>query len=238
VSADEQRLLGSLERVLVGAAAEQAGRLRRRRRRAIILVALSAPLLLAAAASTAKSGFFLRIDRHLSTLRDDRLQAPAGSATRLEGAMGVKAGAKALRWRVAGQQVIGYTTPGGRFCFTFVGLTGGCLSKDTLSPAEPVDVTTDNGAGEFRIYGLVVDGVKALSLRVHGVTRRVAVAHNAFFLSAPALSREHDFDGVLLVRMADGTTLRKVLHIGGTASHSRRVLPRLPGSLPAEDAAA
>jgi hypothetical protein len=84
----------------------------------------------------------------------------------------------------------------------------------------------------------VVDGVTALSLRAHGVTRRVAVERNAFFLSAPALARGHDFNAVLLVRMVDGTTLRKILHIGGAASQSRKVLPALPGSLPAGDAAA
>ena len=41
-------------------------------------------------------------------------------------------------WQVGTQRVIGYTTPSGRFCFRFVALTGGCLSRDTLTAARPL----------------------------------------------------------------------------------------------------
>ncbi len=230
--------LAALERTLVGAAAEQAGRLRRRRRRAVALAALAAPLALAAAGSVAATGFFAGVDRHLSSLRDERLETPPGVIAGMQGAAGARPrdAASGRTWLVAGQRVVGYTTRSGGFCFRFVELAGGCLARDTLSPARPLDVMTDNGPGEFRVYGLAADEVTAITLHARGVTRRVAMGRNAFFLDEPALGTRRSFDATLVVRLRDGTARTVPIRIGGPSPAKR--LPVLPGSLPVANTAA
>ena len=60
----------------------------------------------------------------------------------------------------------GYAAADGRFCFEFRGLAGGCLGLCRLTDARPVDVTTSYGPGNFHVYGLALDGVTAVSVRV------------------------------------------------------------------------
>jgi hypothetical protein len=238
VTADEGRRLEVLEHALLRAAEEQATRRRRRRRRAIVVPALAAPLALAAAGSMAATGVFSGVDRHLSALRDDRLRESSGTAAKLESAAGERPLEHTRRtWRVGGRAVVGYTTAAGAFCFEFTGLTGGCLPRTGLSAADPVDVMTDNGPGMLRVYGLAMDGVTAVGLRAGGVTRAAAIGRNAFFLEAPALGSARGFTATLIVRLRDGTVRRIPLRIGGTAVPGVH-LPRLPGMMPAANAAA
>jgi len=238
VSGDESRRLAALEHALAGAAAEQVARRRRRRRRAIVVPALAAPLALAAAGSMAATGVFGGVDRQLSVLRDDRLLRPAAAGAKLESAAGTRPIDHSRRsWRVGDRRVTGYTTAAGAFCFEFGGLTGGCLPKTGLSAADPVDVMTDNGPGVLRVYGLAMDGVTAVSLRAGGVTRAAAIARNAFFLEAPTLGRARGFTATLVVRLGDGRVRRIPLRFGGSAAPGVH-LPRLPGIMPAANAAA
>jgi hypothetical protein len=239
VSAGEHRL-AALERVLVGAAAEQAVRRQRRRRRTAVLAALAAPLVLAAAGSMAATGFFDSVDTDLATLRDERLDVRAGAISGLASAAGSRprAGASGRSWIVGGKRVIGYTTPNGRFCFRFVGFTGGCLSKHALSAKSPLAPMIDNRPGEFRVYGLAMDGVVAVSLQAHGVTRPAIVGPNAFFLEVPSLGSRRSFLATLIARFSDGTTRRQPIRVGGFDSGTAKPLPALPGLRPAEDAAA
>lgn len=238
-SVEEQRL-AALGRTLVRAAAEQAGRRRRRRRRTVVLAAVAAPLVLAAAGSMAAAGYLTSVDDHLSTLRDERLEVPAGAVAPMASAAGARprSGMSGRSWLVAGRRVIGYETPGGLFCFRFVGYTGGCIAKGALSPDQPLDAMVDNGPGQFRVYGLAADGVVAVSVRVHGVTRRAAVARNAFFLAAPAFGNRRGFVATLIVRSRHGTTRTLPLRVGGFASSTIKRLPELPGSRPGANTAA
>jgi hypothetical protein len=238
VSPDEDRRLAALEHALLGAAEEQVTRRRRRRRRAIVVPALAAPLALAAAGSMAATGVFGGVDRHLSALRDDRLLQPTGPSATLESAAGARPIEHSRRsWRVGGRRVVGYTTAAGAFCFEFAGLAGGCLPKTGLSAANPVDVMTDNGPGVLRVYGLAMDGVTAVGLRAGGVTRAAAIGRNAFLLEAPALGRTHGFTATLIVQLGDGTVRQIPLSVGGRAAPGVH-LPRLPGMMPAANAAA
>jgi hypothetical protein len=238
VSADDDRL-AALERALVGAAAVQALRLRRRRRRVVVLGAATAPLVLAAAGSVAATGLFSAgVDRHLAPLRDDRLRVRPAAVASVQSSAGEQprdaAGNRA--WTVAGRRVVGFTSRSGHFCFEFVGFTGGCVAPGQLTPEHPVAVSSDNQPGEFRVYGLAADEVTSLTLRARGVTRRVPLGRNAFFLDAPALGTRHGFSGTLVARLRDGTTRTVPISVGGFIPAER--LPALPGSLPVENAAA
>ena len=164
MSSDEQLRLAALERTLVAAAERQAQRRRRRRRRAVVLAAVAAPLTLAAAGSVAATGFFASADRHLSALRDERLEASAHATTWIAGAAGKQprdAGGRRT-WLVGGHRVTGFTAADGSFCFRFAGGAGGCLAKPGLTLATPVDVMIDNAPGTLRVYGLAMDGVTAV----------------------------------------------------------------------------
>jgi hypothetical protein len=240
VSAEEQRRLAALERTLVAAAERQALRRRQRRRQAVVLAAVAAPLALAAAGSVAATGFFASTDRHLSVLRDERLQARAPDAGALAGAAGKRPRDQAGRrtWLVGGHRVNGFTARDGSFCFRFAGGTGGCLSTAGLSRESPVDVSSDNAPGTLRVYGLAMDGVTAISLHARGVTRRAAISRNAFYLEANSLGNGNGFAGTLIVHFRNGATRLIPLRIGGYARRTPRVVPRLPGLVPVGDTAA
>lgn len=87
---------------------------------------------------------------------------------RLVDATGVRASDAAApqAWTVGEGSVHGYAAADGRFCFEFRGLAGGCLGLCRLTDARPVDVTTSYGPGNFHVYGLALDGVTAVSVRV------------------------------------------------------------------------
>jgi hypothetical protein len=240
VSSDEQVRLAALERTLVAAAERQAQRRRRRRRRAVVLAAVAAPLTLAAAGSVAATGFFASTDRHLSALRDERLEASAHATTWIAGAAGKQPrDAEGRRtWLVGGHRVTGFTAADGSFCFRFAGGAGGCLAEPGLSLATPVTAMSDNAPGTLRVYGLAMDGVTAVSLRTRGVTRRAAMGRNAFYLEANALGNRKGFTGTLIVRYGDGTTRLVPLRIGGYERRTAKLPPRLPGLVPVGDTAA
>jgi hypothetical protein len=239
VSAGEAQRLAALERTLVQAAEQQARRRRVRRRRVVVLLVVAAPLTLAAAGSVAATGFFGSVDRHLSTLRDDRLQGRPGAVAQLATAAGaVSRDTRSVRsWPAAGQHIEGYTTQAGKFCFRFRALMGGCVRQGTLNVSHPVEAFTDNGPGLFRIYGLAIDGVTAVSVRVRGKTRRASVGRNAFFLSANALSAPHGVSGTVIVRFEDGTTHERYFRAGGY-DLTQKPTPKLPGGMPVGDTAA
>jgi hypothetical protein len=241
LNATELNRLAALERTLVDAAASEAQRRTRRRRRTLVLAALVAPLVLAAAAAVAATGgLFTGIDQQFSTLRDDRL------AARVETMMGFARSVNAnprdraseRSWLVAGHRVVGFTTPSGSFCFRFGKLTRGCLQPGVLTADNPVDTTIDYGPGTFRIYGLAIDDVTAVSLRTGGVTRRAIIEHNAFFLEAKSLGGTRGFSAKLIVGLRDGTTRHLPVHLGPLDPDPPKSFPPLPGVLPAMNAAA
>lgn len=238
MSTDEAHRLATLEQTLVRAATRQMERRRVRRRRAVLLVALAAPLVLAAAASMAAGGLFSGgVDQQLSTLRDDRLIAR--SEPSLSAVLGARPRDRASRraWLIPGHRVTGYTTPGGSFCFRFAGLTGGCLPAGKLTAAEPIDASTDYGPRAFRIYGLAMDGVAAISLQARGVTRRVLMGRNAFYFEDNSLGGTRGFAGALVVRMRDGSTRHVPFRVGPPAPPL--LLPTtLPGFMPVGDTVA
>jgi hypothetical protein len=184
-----------------------------------------------AAASVAGTEFFSEgIDQKLSTLRDDRLIPRSEPA--YSGAFGSHPRDRASErvWLIPGHRVSGYTTPEGSFCFAFKGLTGGCLPAGSLSATEPIDLSTDYGPKMFRIYGLAMDGVNAISLRARGVTRPVLMGRNAFFLEDGSLGGTRGFAGTLIAHMQDGTTRRVPFSVG--MSRLPRFLSLLPGAMP------
>jgi hypothetical protein len=225
--------LAALEGTLVAAAEEQAGRHRRRHRRAVVLMVIAAPLVLAAAGSVAATGLFFRgVDQNLSALRDERLLAPTAQAAKITSAVGARPRDRRSErsWRVGGRRVVGYTTPAGSFCFMFSGLGGGCLQAHVLGTATPVDATTVNGVGVLDVFGLATDSVTSIGVRVHGVTHRAAISHNAFLFES-ALGGKDTLALTLIVKFRDGTTRQVPMRADGATLPRFHPQPRLPGAL-------
>jgi hypothetical protein len=116
-------------------------------------------------------------------------------------------------WKVGDRSVLGYDASGGRFCFEFRSLGGGCLQPGVLTDELPVDLTTDYGPGTFRAYGLALDGVTAVSVSVGGSSRPAAFAHNAFYFSDDALGGTAGIAGEVVATMSDGTTRKVPFHV-------------------------
>ena len=233
--------LARLERTLVGAAGREAQRRRTRRRRAIVLCAVAAPLVLAAAASIAATrGYLGGVDEQFGALRDDRLIPQIGPSAQLTDELGARPRDRSSRraWIVSGQRVVGYTTPGGSFCYVFGSLTGGCLQPGELTSATPVSPTVEYGPRTFRIYGLAMDGVTSISLRARGATWRGNLVRNAFYLQAKALAGTRVLTGTLIVRLEGGAVVRVPVRARGGLRPAHAFLPILPGVLPAGDTAA
>jgi hypothetical protein len=240
VSAETERL-ALLEATLVGAAAVQARRRQRRRRRALVLAVVIAPLALAAAGSVARTGVLKGVDHNLSTLRDDRFAAPAGAAAKLAGALGARSRDRQSerRWRVGSQRVVGYTTPSGRFCYSFVALTGGCLAGETLTNAHPLNPTIEHPGGLVRIYGLAADEVIGVTVRAGAVRRRAALGRNAFYFQMNSPGGRQGFTLTLVAQLRDGAFRQMRIPVGEMDTRPSKMLPRLPGVLtPVEDTAA
>jgi hypothetical protein len=240
VSGETDRL-AMLEATLVGAAAVQAGRRRRRRRRRVILAAVVAPLVLVAAGSVARTGTFRGVDHNLSVLRDDRLASPDGSAARIAGSVGARPRDRESErsWRVGTQRVIGYTTPSGTFCYRFVTLGAGCLSRATLTHAQPLNPTVDHLNGRIRIYGFATDDVTGVSVQAPGLTRRAAMGRNAFYLQMNSLGGGRGFTLTLRAHLRDGGIRRMRVWVAAMDTPLPQALPPLPGALtPVEDTAA
>jgi hypothetical protein len=240
MSAETERL-GQLEATLVGAAGVQAGRRRRRRRRRVVLVAVVAPLVLVAAGSVARTGSVKGVDHDLSALRDDRLAAPAGAAAQLTGALGARSRDRESErsWLVGSQRVVGYTTPSGKFCYSFVALTGGCLSGETLTNAHPLNPTIEHSTGVLRIYGLAADAVTVVTVRARGVRRRAALGRNAFYCQMNSLGGRQGFTLTLVAHLRDGRSRQMRIPVGDMNTRPSKTLPTLPGVLtPVEDTAA
>jgi hypothetical protein len=234
--------LAALERTLVGAAARQAQRRRLRRRRLIITLAVVAPLTLAAAASVASTqGLFgSSVDQQFSALRDDRLISLAPASPGLFDSLGALPRDRASRrsWVIAGHRVTGYTTPSGAFCFRFGRFTGGCVHPGELTAANPVSYTVDYGPRTFRVYGLAYDGVTGISLRTGGVTRPVLFAHNALYFEDSSLGGARQLTGTLIVHLRGGAITNLPIRVSGGPRPTGKVVPILPGLVPAGDTAA
>jgi hypothetical protein len=233
VSGEAERL-ATLETALMGAAATQASRRRRRRRRGVVLAAVVAPLVLAAAGSVAGMGVLRGVDHNLSTLRDDRLSAPPRAVAGIEASLGARSrdGESTREWYVGPQRVVGYTTPAGRFCYTFVARAGGCLSRAALTPGRPLNLNVDSHVSPIRLYGLASDDVIAVTVVDRGVTRSAALAHNAFYFQFAAAGGRRGFALTIVAHMRGGATRRMRVPIGEPAAKPSKTLPALPGALP------
>jgi hypothetical protein len=241
VTGGEVSRLAKLERTLVGAAGREAQRRRTRRRRAIVLCAVAAPLALAAVASIAATrGYLGGVDEQFGALRDDRLIPRVAPSARLTDELGARPRDRSSQraWVIAGQRVVGYTTPGGSFCYVFGSLTGGCVQPGELTSATPVAPTIEYGPRTFRIYGLAMDGVTSISLRARGATWRGNVVRNAFYLQANELGGTRLLTGALIVRLRSGAIVRVPVRARGGLRPSQAFLPILPGVVPAGDTAA
>ena len=240
MSAAEVDGLAALEVALVGAAATQARR-RRRRRRTALLAAVAGPLALAGVSSIAATGFFGGIDRNLSMLRDERLVPTLQVTPKIAGPTGTRSDGRqsGRSFRVGGHRVIGYRAKSGKFCYIFIGHTGGCLAPGGINRDNPVDWTTDHGGRIFNVYGLVIDGVESMSVRFDGLDHPVAVAHNAFFFESSGLTDPHPFTFTLILTYRDGTTRSLPLRASEATTARSEAKPTFPGALaPVGDAAA
>jgi hypothetical protein len=133
--------------------------------------------------------------------------ADTSAAVELSHLAGVSGDASAPQaWAVGGRSVLGYSADDGRFCFEFVKLSGGCLSADAIGDRQPLDITVDHGPSTFRVYGLALDGVVAVAVRVGGHDGQAALAHNAFSFSDDALGAISATSGEVVATMSDGTT--------------------------------
>ena len=173
MTTSETGRLAALERTLVGPRPQQAERRRGRARRAVILAAVAAPLILVAAGSVAATGVLGGID--------PRLAACAQSASALAPGQSPSPRAGSSRDIASASR-----TPGGSFCFRF-GRTHGRVSRNPALTPDAGRPATDNGPATFRVYGLAVDGVTAISVRARGVTRRAVMGRNAFYLEEDSL---------------------------------------------------
>ena len=241
MSAAEIDRLAALEVALVGAAAAQAQRRRRRRRRTALLAAVAGPLALASVGSIAATGFFGGIDRNLSMLRDERLVPTVQVTPEVAGPTGTRPDGRqsGRSFRVDGHRVIGYRAKSGKFCYIFIGHTGGCLAPGGINRDNPVAWNTDHGGRVFNVYGLVIDGVESMSVRFDGVNHPVAVAHNAFFFESLGLTDAGPFTFTLILTYRDGTTRSLPLRASDATTARSKAEPKLPGALaPVGDAAA
>jgi hypothetical protein len=141
--------------------------------------------------------------------------ADDAAAAKLVAATGVAAsdGAATQTWAVGGLSVLGYAASGGRFCFEFQRLGGGCLAPGVLTDEAPIDLTTDYGPGTFHVYGLVLDGVAGVSVSVNGTSRPASFAHNAFSFSDDELGGTDGIAGEVIATMSDGTTREAQFHV-------------------------
>jgi len=241
VSATEFDGLAALEVALVGAAAAQAQRRRRRRTRLVVLAAVAAPLTLAAAGSIASTGFFRGVDRNLAMLRDERLRPASQATVGIATAMGARPRDEQSErvFRVGGHKVVAYTTAGGQFCYAFAKSTGGCMPPTSLSDARPVGWTVDHGARVFRFYGIAIDDVTSITVRIRGVTHSVTLGHNAFFFASKALGNTDAFTFTMILGFRDGTTREQTVSVSEAKTTRLHVTRKLPGVLTsAKDAVA
>ncbi|MDP9258395.1 MAG: hypothetical protein M3Q31_17865, partial [Actinomycetota bacterium] len=82
----------------------------------------------------------------------------------------------------------------------------------------PIELTTDYGPGIFHVYGLVLDGVTAVSVAVGVTARPAALAHNAFSFSDDALGGTDGIAGAVVATMGDGTTREAPFHVDSLAN--------------------
>jgi hypothetical protein len=237
----ELERLARLETTLVGAAATQATRRRRRRRRSVVLAVVVAPLVLVAAGSVARVGTLRGVDHNLSVLRDDRVAAPPGAVDKLSGSLGARSsdGESERSWLVGRQRVEAYRTRSGRFCFGFSGTAGGCFTKTGLTSGRPLDPTADRVARGFRVYGVAADEVTSVTLAVRGVTHRVALSRNAFYLQVDSPVGPQRFTLTLLAHLRDGETTQMRIPVADSRTPTMTIHPALPDALSSvEDTAA
>ncbi len=127
------------------------------------------------------------VDDHLSTLRDERLEVPAGAVAPMASAAGARprSGMSGRSWLVAGRRVIGYDDPRRALLLPLRRLHGR-LHREARALAATSRSTpwSTTGPASSASTASPTDGVVAVSVRVHGVTRRAAVGRNAFFLAA------------------------------------------------------
>jgi hypothetical protein len=159
-------------------------------------------------------------DLHVAATADPVLASgdPAAgeTAAKLAAAAGLSPAANTptQTWKVGGRTVLGYVTAGGTFCFEFVGGAGGCLQPGVLTDEAPLDITTDYGPGTFNAYGLALDGVTAVTVRVGGSSHAAAFANNAFTFSDPSLGGSDGIAGEAIATMSDGSTRTVPFHVG------------------------
>jgi hypothetical protein len=191
---------------------------------ALALIAGTGGAVLATASSSAEDAVAAGTgELQISAVRDPALAATdpsdADALARLARAAGMPPapGGAAQTWTVGGHDVLGYTTAGGSFCFAFAGGAGGCLQPGALTPERPLEVMTDYGPGTFNVYGLALDGVTAVTVRLGGTPRPAAFAHNSFAYSDPGLGGTAGVDGELIATMGDGTIHALPIHVGSLA---------------------
>jgi hypothetical protein len=140
----------------------------------------------------------------------------AEAAAKLAVTAGVRAapGSGPQTWRVGGRTVLGYTAGDGSFCFAFAGGAAGCLQPGTLSDQSPLDITTDYGPGTFSAYGLALDGVVAVEIRIGHASRAAAFGHNSFTFSDASLGGTERISGEAIATMADGTARAVPFRVG------------------------
>jgi hypothetical protein len=137
--------------------------------------------------------------------------AAAGALSRMTGVS--RSAASPQVWNVGGRSVLGYTADDGRFCFEFRGLTGGCLQAGALGDQAPLEVTLDHARATFRVYGLALDGVTGVAVRIDGGEHQADLAHNAFAFSDDALGTTTATTMELVATMSDGTTRTQTVPI-------------------------
>ena len=187
---------------------------------ALVAVAAAGGAVLATASPARDAGVAGAGEVQIAAMRDPALAVtePSGAdaVAELAAVTGVPpaGGATARTWRVGGHGVLGYTSAGGSFCFAFSGGAGGCLQPGSLSDEKPLDVITDHGPGTFNVYGVALDGVTAVAVRVGGVSRPAALAHNAFMFSDPSFGGAAALDGEVIATMSDGAIRAVPFRIG------------------------
>lgn len=188
---------------------------------ALALIAGTSGALLATASSSAGDAVPVGTgELQISAMRDPALAATdpsdADAVARLARVAGLPPapGRAAQTWTVGGHDVLAYATAGGTFCFAFTGGAGGCLHPGTLTYERPLEVMTDYGPGTFNVYGLALDGVTAVTVRLGGTPRPAAFAHNSFTYSDPGLGGTAGVDGEVIATMGDGTTRAVPFRVG------------------------